>query len=333
MPTPGSIARAHYRQQQLIVKRAALAAAEVWRAVEFADLDSSWAVVAGRAENLLIQNQYAAASRATAYVAAQARAQDVAAGDAVNAAAFAGRAADGRDLTPLLRWGIVNVKVAIGAGMSRPDAMLRGRATLSTIYANETAQAGRNADQVAITATPDMGGYVRVLSGASCSRCTILAGKFYRWNTGFQRHPHCDCIHLPAHEPASVSDQIISPRSYFDDLSTAEQDRTFGKAGAQAIRDGADMSQVVNARRGMASFDSGTTSEGTNVNRGRYGRAMGDATGQTDLRQRAINGRYGRPDMFETTDVARLTPRAIYDLAGTDRDLAVTLLRRYGYLS
>ena len=347
MPTPGTIARAHYRQQQIIVRRAALAAAEVWRAVQFADLDGSWQAIAVRAEHLLAQGQYEAASAASAYVAAQAEAQDVASSAVhLNASAFTGRAADGRDLASLLRTGIVDVKVAIGAGMSRPEAMLRGKASLTTIYANETAQAGRNADQIAITAEPEMGGYVRVLSGASCSRCTILAGRFYRWNAGFQRHPHCDCIHLPAHKPMSVSDQIISPRAYFDDMTHAEQDRAFGKAGAQAIRDGADMSQVVNARRGMASFDSSTTTEGTNVQRGRYGRQMASDTGQLDRRQRAQNGRnggldtlapkskrYGGVPMTEVADVARLTPRAIYRLAGDDRGLAVTLLRRYGYIS
>lgn len=347
MPTPGQVARAHYRKQQALAKQAALAAAAVWAAVQYADLDASWSAVAVRAENLLAAGQYAAAAQATEYLLAQVAAQDVVSSATyVNAGAFAGRAADGRALSTLLQQGVIDVKVAIAAGMSRQDSMLRGLGSLTTIFVNETAQAGRNADQVGITGQRAMTGYTRMLRPPSCSRCIILAGKFYRWNTGFARHPHCDCIHIPAAESSGVKDTRTNPRATFDSMTKAEQDQTFGMANAQAIRDGADLGQVVNARRGMASFDSSTTIEGANVQRGRYGNQMATTTGQLDPRQRAQNGRHGGYNplapkskryagvgQFELADVARLTPRAIYDLAGDDRDLAVMLLRRYGYLS
>lgn len=356
MPSPARVAAAHARRQAALTRQAAQAAAAVWRAVALADLDASWQVVAARAVALLAAGQYAAADQAAAYVQAQAEAQslDISPSGTVNAAAFAGTAADGRPLASLLRQGIIDTKAAIAAGMSGRDAMRRGQASLTLAFVNETAQAGRNADHVAITTTPQLTGYVRLLSGVSCSRCTILAGRFYRWNKGFQRHPHCDCIHVPAAEPRDVADIDISPRARFDSLTREEQDRIFTKAGAQAIRDGADMSQVVNVNRGMEAFGvtrtrvnadgrvvnvarrrfiGNSTREGANVVRGRYGRAAADASGQSDLRQRAANGRYGPADMFELADVARLTPRAIYHLAGDDRALAVELLARYGYIT
>lgn len=59
----------------------------------------------------------------------------------------------------------------------------------------------------------------------------------------------------------------VNPAEYFESLSAREQDRVFGPAGAEAIRSGADMNQVVNARRGMRSAQVGgrrvlVTSEG-----------------------------------------------------------------------
>lgn len=96
-------------------------------------------------------------------------------------------------------------------------------------------------------------GYVRMLQPPSCDRCAILAGRWYRWNTGFQRHPMCDCIHIPASE-AAADDLTADPMAYFNSLSEEQQAYYFGKANAQAIRDGADIFAVVNAQREGAMF-------------------------------------------------------------------------------
>lgn len=96
-------------------------------------------------------------------------------------------------------------------------------------------------------------GYVRVLQPPSCDRCVILAGKWYRWNKGFERHPMCDCLHLPAAEVAS-DELTADPAAYFRSLTREEQQRYFGKANAEAIREGADIFAVVNAQRKGAMF-------------------------------------------------------------------------------
>jgi hypothetical protein len=109
----------------------------------------------------------------------------------------------------------------------------------------------------------------------------------------------CDCIHVPAAED-SADDIRTDPRGYFDSLNRAEQDKAFTVAGAEAIRAGADIGQVVNARRGMQTA--------------------------------TIGGR----DVLVTTEAAgrrpRLMPEAIISASGGDREQALRLLRLHGYI-
>lgn len=146
---------------------------------------------------------------------------------------------------------------------------------------------GRSAAGVATAVRPNVDGHVRYLNPPSCSRCAILAGRIYRWSQGFQRHPLCDCVMVPTTMsvgPELISDPLVAfERGQVRGLSTADQ---------QAIRDGADMGQVVNIRRKAA----GLSSSGTALTRG-----------------------------------GRLTPDGIYALAKS-RDDAVELLQTQGYV-
>jgi hypothetical protein len=135
----------------------------------------------------------------------------------------------------------------------------------------------------------------------SCSRCIVLAGKYYKWNEGFLRHVNCDCRHVPISR-ARAEGLITSPREMFDAMNKREQDDTFGAKNAQAIRDGADISRVVNAvTHGKVVAIGGR--EGTKVGTGRR------------------SGVGFRP-----------TPWQIYKDAAGDRDKARQLLARYGYI-
>jgi len=107
-----------------------------------------------------------------------------------------------------------------------------------------------------------------------------------------------DCIHIPARED-SADDLRTDPRRYFDSLTAAEQDRQFTKAGAEAIRSGADIAQVVNARSGLYS-------------------AGGRLLTTTAAKARGQGG-------------VRLMPDQIFRDA-KDREDAIRLLRRFGYL-
>lgn len=187
---------------------------------------------------------------------------------------------------------------------------LQTTAQLAMLVASAVQDAGRNGASLQMAVTPSVDGYVRMLNPPSCSRCVVLAGKFFKWNQGFERHPQCDCRHVPVSENVA-GDLTTNPHAYFDSLTTAEQDRIFTKAGAQAIRDGADINQVVNARRGMEKAqlfgrEMFHTFEGV-TRRGVARKAMGS----------------GRP--------VRLMPESIYALA-TDRADALRLLKLYGYI-
>lgn len=291
-------AREHYRARHRLEDALARLARQLWGKVDPANLDGSWARIAPQLLVGVAGSQLAAARMADTYT------DDVLGDDAPAVAdvvpdAFAGVASDGRPLDSLLRNPLTVVKAAIGQGAVLDRAMAGGYANLDMIVRTQLADAGRGADQAAIVARPDVAGYTRILSPPSCSRCVILAGRFYRWNAGFQRHPRCDCLHVPA---VSAGDGVrTDPRGYFDSLSRAEQDKAFTRAGAEAIRDGADMARVVNARRGM--YEAG-------------GKLF-----TTEAATRAgVNRRI------------RLMPEQIYREAGDDRDEAIRLLRAHGYL-
>jgi hypothetical protein len=186
--------------------------------------------------------------------------------------------------------------------------MAAGKTALEMIVQTVIADAGRQAAGVDVAARPQVG-YVRMLNPPSCSRCVILAGRYFRWNAGFRRHPRCDCVHVASSVGSTAAalreGMVDDPYKAFGDMSEAEQDRAFGRANAQAIRDGADASQVVNARRGMTA-NGNFTLEGTT--------RRGNASLGLNPRQR------------------RMTPELIYAQTGGDREAALRLLVTHGYI-
>jgi hypothetical protein len=106
---------------------------------------------------------------------------------------------------------------------------------------SEVQDAGRAAQQVAVTARPDVG-WVRHLTLPSCSRCAVLAGRVYRYSQGFQRHPGCDCVMLPV--TVGNTDYVYD----IEGLVESGQVTGMSKADRKALRDGADFNQVVNVR-------------------------------------------------------------------------------------
>jgi hypothetical protein len=203
-------------------------------------------------------------------------------------------------LDTLLYQPAVTALRAIGSGVDVRRAMTAGQLELDMIVRTQVADAGRVADGVAVTARPTVLGYVRMLSLPSCSRCIILAGRVYRWNDGFLRHPRCDCRHVPAVED-TADDLRTDPREAFNAMDAADQDRIFTKDGAQAIREGGDLLRVVNARRGMYT-------------------AAGKALTRVGTSRRGTGRR------------VRLMPEQIYREADDDRGEAIRLLRLHGYL-
>lgn len=296
------VAQAHYAQRAAVSTAVAVTAAELWAQVSLSAIAASWQALVAVLSAAVGAGQRRAAVPAAQYVAdvaaAAGRASDQAGG--LVPESLVGVASDGRDLTSLLYRPAVATLTAIGQGTDVETAHRAGGVALDMIVRTQVADAGRAADQVAIVADRTMTGYVRMLQPPSCSRCVVLAGRRYRWNQGFRRHPRCDCVHIPTAED-SADDLRTNPRAYFDSLTPAEQDRAFTAAGAQAIRDGADVARVVNARR-----------------------AIYTAGGRTFTRDSTTRRGTGRQ--------VRLTPDQIYIEAGGDRDEALRLLRLHGYI-
>lgn len=155
--------------------------------------------------------------------------------------------------------------------------------------------------------------YVRMLVGKSCARCAILAGRKYKSAVAFKRHRRCDCKHIPG--PEDIDDWSTDPNEYFDSLTTQEQDEVFGKGGAEAIRRGANPSQVVNAESGVY------------VARAFGQEVLATTTGTTS---RGLAGQ-----RLAGSDLPRLLPDEIFlqaERLGWDRDEVLAQLKRFGYV-
>jgi len=190
---------------------------------------------------------------------------------------------------------------------------------LDRLVMSLVADAARGAESVSIATRPRVG-YVRYLSPPSCSRCAILAGRFYRWSSGFDRHPGCDCTHLPTTDPRSEFRQ--NPHNLVDKgLVTG-----LSKADRRALADGADLNQLVNAKNGSlrrVNFGPGRTVTTTNAgvtSRGIAGKSLGDL-------QTTAGSRY------RVSSRMRLTPDSIYRAADGDRATAMRLLKLHGYIT
>lgn len=253
----------------------------------------------------------------------------------VRPSALVGVASDGRDL---------------GSLMGYTQSPQVTEEAFALIVMTQLQDVARQSASLSMFARPAVTGYVRMLVPPSCSRCAVLAGRIYRRNAGFERHPRCDCRHIPTSE-ATANDLTTDPNAYFDDLPTAasldarypdltirqrreqginSQEDIFTVHGAKAIRDGADIGQVVNARAGMSTAQEPLrgngdrwTARGRAQRRDAFGRPLYVTTEGMTKRGVARKAR-GR-------NYVRLMPESIYEIAD-DRADAIRLLKANGYL-
>lgn len=127
-------------------------------------------------------------------------------------------------------------------------------AEFERLVATLIADAAREAEAVAAVAEPEVTRYVRLVAPPCCGRCAVLAGKVYRWSTGFQRHPRCDCEMVPTNE-ARAGDLALDP----DELFRQGAIRGLSRADVKALNMGADLGQVVNVRSRKAGLRRGSS--------------------------------------------------------------------------
>ncbi len=262
-------AREHYRAQQRIVTASVLTA----RRLRLGSLPRLVAVVAGFQAAAAVEG---ARSVPVALVEQGISADRFATPDART---LAGWTSYGLPLAPLLE----------RVRLPEVEAFRFDR-----VIASQVQDAGRQGAALQMAVTPAATTYVRQVNPPSCSRCIVLAGKKYRKNEGFQRHPLCDCTHVPT--TAEVGDDVtFDAVAYFDSLPTEEQDRIFTRHAAELIRTAPpEKRQYV----------------------------MG----------RAVNTRWTPRSTSAQDRRARLLPEEITRRAGGDRAELLRLMRRHRYL-
>lgn len=339
MSTLNEVAADHQARVASVSERAASRAVSLWGEVSTESLDDGWDVIAPQLDSLMSTAQVTAASLSGSYVSRSMRLQGLPAPDArVLSSSFAGVTREGRAVVAELFTAVTTAKDLIKSGAGVGRAFQSGAAVMSVIAANVVRDSGRGADST-VAASAGATKTVRVIQPGACSRCAELAGI-----TGvkpFERHPRCRCTNMVIPATGEAPEGFyVNARDYFDDLSASEQDRIFTKAGAEAIRLGADPSKVVTARRGAnragsrgqisqirrAQIGVGAngepilgyvTSEGTTV-RGSFGRARQNLT-------------RGPSDRYRRTQTRRLMPETILELTD-DVELRKVLLRDAGYM-
>lgn len=291
-----------YEAQKRLTVATLAATRRQWRRMG-ADWDSSFRSVLPRLTVVLTAAQLGSARQGAAYVPEVLDEQGMAPEPVaqVRPQSLAGVAADGRPLDSLLSLTLLRSKVA--------GSLDAGAAFLDTVVETEIADAHRASIQLATVARPRTG-YVRMVNTPCCKDCAAQAGKFFRANTGFLRHPNCKCYHLPTTDPGSRYATYPEPHE-ITGLTEGER---------KALEAGGDYSQVLNASRG-ASRNKMTTTEGT-TRRGVAYRAMGGDS-RRDVR---LPG-----ERVRRTTSRRLTPDGIYHIASDDAE-AIRLLKAHGYL-
>ena len=243
----------YYELQQQISAITTASAKKLWKRMG-PDFSSSWADIRPEMLNIVQLGRAAAASSSLGYTSAVlAETGQVAAPvGVVNPSAFLSSAPDGRPMGSLLDETVIKAKIGVQRGSSVSSALDLGGRWLTAMLLTVMADTGRAVVSVDIAQRPTLTGYVRMLNPPSCERCVILAGKYFKWNQGFLRHPRCDCRHVPASEDIG-GDLRTDPYAYFKSLSPEAQEKTFGRIEARAIREGADIYRVVNLKgRGLA---------------------------------------------------------------------------------
>ncbi len=328
----------HEAQQDSLLDTVLRATRGFWWRMAGRNWERTWRSNVGpRITETVSAGQETAVATAEAYIASvlAERGLDASSPASLHLPQFVGVAGDGREIASALYGGVIHAAKA----QYRPDlaalpraraaelALVEGGAWMEQAIATIMADAMRAAETVAMAQRPWVDGYVRMLDPKNpCSRCIVLAGRFYLYNAGFDRHLKCRCVHIPAAEDDADS-ILTNPTKYFDSLSPAEQDRVFTPAGAEAVRLGADIGQVVNARRGM---NTAQQNPGGWIPKGRmeavrmFGRDVFVTTEGVTRR-----GVYGKT---RGKKPVRLMPESILAIA-TDRADAIRLLRLYGYIS
>ncbi|WP_432118476.1 hypothetical protein [Streptomyces sp. bgisy032] len=338
------LAQAHQLTREGQAAATARLALRLWREIDVNNLAADWERKVHQVAALVAAGQLAAAREADPYLAALL--EDVQAEGIVNPEALAGFTGEGLPLLDVFMAPLWSALSALARGLSLAASLASGAVLLDLLARTMVADAGRAADIVAMAARPTITSYVRVVELPACARCIVLAGREYGLSEGFLRHPRCDCTMEPVTK--NYRPEPTSPSTVFANMSAAQKRKAFGEAGTEAIEAGADVAQVVNARRGMTTATAyGRTVQATREGVTRRGiagarlitrnpnaltapRSGGSTQVVSEFTRRTRGGRQQLVRLRGARS-PRLMPEEIMDLAD-DRAHAIRLLRLHGYI-
>lgn len=283
-------ARRHYAEQQEITADAVAVA----RRLRFDSLGRLAAVVAGF--------QAAAAVRGAQYV------PEVLVEQGIDPDVFA--EPDARTLAGWTSYGTPLLPLLDRARSPRVDSYRFDR-----LIASQVQDAGRNGEILQMSVAPAVTTYVRHVNPPSCSQCILLAGKKYRKNEGFERHPLCDCVHVPTNEEIGDDIRFDAP-AYFESLPTADQ----------LAEEYPHLTVKMRREMGLYSQEDIFTKHGAELIR-----AAPDGKRQYVM-GRVVNTRWMKHSTAGENRLRRAMPTDLVQRAGGDRVTLLRLMRANGYI-
>lgn len=195
--TTGQLTAAHRRQQLVLRKVTVAEMARLWPALDWANLDSTYPVLAGSVAEMVAKYRRTSAGLAAAYL----RAYRVASGLDGDVRIVIPQVLNVEQFNASLHsLSVASVKTSAAQAVAADVAMGNALTRSSGAMARLVLDAGRETVTQSIQADDKASGWRRVLGGGGCDFCRKLAGRVYpRDNADFDAHGHCGCTSEPVY--------------------------------------------------------------------------------------------------------------------------------------
>lgn len=187
-----------HRRQQLALRKVTLREMErLWPALDWANLDSTYPVLAGATAQMVAKYRRTSAGLAAGYL----RAYRVASGLDGDVKIVIPPALNVEQFNATLHsLSVAAAKRSAEQAIARDVAMRNALTRSSGAMARLVLDAGRQTVTQTIQADDKATGWRRVLGGGGCDFCRKLAGRVYpRDNADFDAHGHCACTSEPVY--------------------------------------------------------------------------------------------------------------------------------------
>ncbi len=187
-----------HRAQQLLLRRATVAqVGRLWPALDYARLDATYPSMAVAAARLVEANRRTSSGLAAGYLREFRRTAGVKGRPKI---VMASPLIVDQFAISLRTTSVAAIKTASSEGTAADVAMRNALVQTSGAMARLVLNAGRETVTQSVGADPAGLGYERVLGGAGCDFCQILAGRGGVYSEGtadFEAHDHCGCSAEP----------------------------------------------------------------------------------------------------------------------------------------